>query len=409
MALRICVALVVVQSAHSLTIQELNRICVRRSRPLYLPNVVHSTWFNSPNASFLGHKHGYAMHWEHVLSMMSVRFVVRPREYVLYTDNEDLSSPHRPLPMQLECARRLVDQVVFVNTSRGIDVNGRSGCTEKGGSAEPSMATASSAAESETSACVDKPAHRSDVVRLQKLYDKGGIYIDHDAYVMRPLDELRRASRLTSSVPAVIAGSERDKGRLNNGVLIAPARAPLICIWMDKYRTQYHPHQWDFNSCKVPYKIVQKYPELISDEQGLAPFPENMTDTRAVDHELGHRYVVHLTGLQSWSQRQAQVRSTCLMRRIMDRIFQFAASPSAGGDGGLGIPAQLKPCVRHVQHYLQKDLRFRCPGIAWVRRRPTARTTHWRTHQTRSNRWRTGRTSKHRRGGNGNQLRRRRR
>lgn len=107
---------------------------------------------------------------------------------------------------------------------------------------------------------VDHPAHRADVVRLEKLIEYGGIYLDADVLVQRSFDDLLENS--------VVMGAE-GKGAgwgVANAVIAAEPGAPFLTRWYEEYRTfrgQGRKH-WNEHSVKLPLKLAKEHPEEIT-------------------------------------------------------------------------------------------------------------------------------------------------
>ena len=102
--------------------------------------------------------------------------------------------------------------------------------------------------------------HWPDMMRLELLIQHGGIFLDHDAYVFRSLDELRRCcppaeSRVgnTGCRPSpVVAGFEQAPPtlrKLNPGVLLAERRSRFLR--MCRAAWQNYSTLWDYNCCEV--------------------------------------------------------------------------------------------------------------------------------------------------------------
>ena len=96
-------------------------------------------------------------------------------------------------------------------------------------------------------------AHRSDVVRLQRLIEHGGIYLDADVLVHRDFDDLLGAS--------VVLGREGDVG-IANAVILAEPNAPFLRRWLETYRS--FTGRWNEHSVLLPAKMASEYPEEIT-------------------------------------------------------------------------------------------------------------------------------------------------
>jgi hypothetical protein len=104
-------------------------------------------------------------------------------------------------------------------------------------------------------------AHRSDVVRLQKLIQHGGIYLDADVLVQRSFDELLHHS--------AVLGSEGEGAQIGlaNSVILAEPSAPFIVRWLNEYRSfrgAGQEHYWNEHSIQVPAKLAKAHPSEIT-------------------------------------------------------------------------------------------------------------------------------------------------
>ena len=115
----------------------------RRASPYWRP-CSQSTESRIPNAIHQPWLHGTTPKWEHILGMLSVRYVLRPRRYMLYYDKAPASTP------TWRCACLLAVCVQRRATSR---VPGRPGLRLR-------------------------MYHWPDVMRLELLHQYGGIFVD---------------------------------------------------------------------------------------------------------------------------------------------------------------------------------------------------------------------------------------
>ena len=103
---------------------------------------------------------------------------------------------------------------------------------------------------------VANAAHRSDLMRIDVLEEHGGIYVDHDAFVLRSLSQLRRCTG--TGVRAGYEYFSRDRHKLNNGVLLARPGARFLSLWREAYSKDFRPSEWDYNSCVVPFQLARR-------------------------------------------------------------------------------------------------------------------------------------------------------
>jgi len=94
-------------------------------------------------------------------------------------------------------------------------------------------------------------AHQSDVVRLCKLLDRGGIYLDMDTICVRPLTPLLQNE--------CVMGVQRGHG-LCNAVIMAEPQSVFLTHWRDAYRTFRSTgvdRSYDEHSVLVPAVLAQ--------------------------------------------------------------------------------------------------------------------------------------------------------
>lgn len=109
---------------------------------------------------------------------------------------------------------------------------------------------------------LDRVAHRADVVRLERLIEQGGIYLDADVLVQRSFDDL-----LDNSVVLGQEQHEREPG-LANAVILAEPQAPFLLRWYEKYRTfkggPPGTKNWNEHSVQLPRRLAQEHPSEIT-------------------------------------------------------------------------------------------------------------------------------------------------
>jgi SAM-dependent methyltransferase len=104
-------------------------------------------------------------------------------------------------------------------------------------------------------------AHQSDVVRLQKLIEFGGIYLDADVFVHRSFDDLLENS--------TVLGQEGENGEygMANAVILAEPNAPFLRRWLAEYksfRSSGRDEYWNEHSVRLPVRLAQEHPGEIT-------------------------------------------------------------------------------------------------------------------------------------------------
>lgn len=148
-------------------------------------------------------------------------------------------------------------------------------------------------------------AHRSDVLRLNKLIEYGGIYLDADILVQRSFDDL-----LCHSAVLGQQGLTDSKVGLANAVILAEPEAPFLKRWLEQYRSfrsQGLDEYYNEHSVKVPAELAGLYPEDVHVLPQTAFYwplwtPEHLewifASNRRVD--TGDSYATHLWESHAW-------------------------------------------------------------------------------------------------------------
>lgn len=95
-------------------------------------------------------------------------------------------------------------------------------------------------------------AHRADVLRLYRLYQEGGIYLDMDTLCLRPFTPLLDNK--------TVMGQQVGRG-LCNATILSQAGAPFLREWIDSYRSfrsQGHDRYWDEHSVILPNTLAAR-------------------------------------------------------------------------------------------------------------------------------------------------------
>lgn len=106
-------------------------------------------------------------------------------------------------------------------------------------------------------------AHKADVVRLQTLIEKGGIYLDADVLVQKSFAPLLNES-------TVLGREGDDEGEqygMANAVILAEPHAPFLERWFAEYhwfRSKGRDEYWSEHSVQLPSKLAKEHPDEIT-------------------------------------------------------------------------------------------------------------------------------------------------
>lgn len=202
------------------------------------------------------------------------------------------------------------------------------------------------------------PAHRSDVVRLEKLLEFGGIYLDCDVFVHSDFDNL-----LHNSVVLGQQGEGRD-AELCNAVICAEAQAPFITRWYAEYRT-FRPkgpdHYWDEHSARVPLRLSKKFPEEITvlpptaffwptwEKEGLERI---FTSVEPISAPV--RYANHLWETSAWDRFLVDL-TPGRVRRVDSNFHFWVRSMVAALPDDYGAPVIIASIVGKIRRRVRRS------------------------------------------------------
>ncbi|EXC23675.1 hypothetical protein L484_015585 [Morus notabilis] len=155
----------------------------------------------------------------------------------------------------------------------------------------------------------------SNLMRLAILYKYGGIYLDTDFIVLKPLNGLRNSIGAQS-----IDLLSKNWTRLNNAVLIFDMNHPLLLKFIEEFASTFDGNRWGYNGPYLVSRVVQRveprpgsnftvlspmafYPVDWTKIGGLFKRPEREAQLRWVKAKVlqlsGETYGVHLWNRQS--------------------------------------------------------------------------------------------------------------
>jgi len=211
-------------------------------------------------------------------------------------------------------------------------------------------------------------AHRSDVVRLQRLAESGGIYLDADVLVQRGFDDLLNESTVLGR-----EGVGSDP-RMSNAVILAEPNAPFIVRWLDRYRSfrsMGRDDYWNEHSVLLPARLAQEYPgevTVLSHRAFFWPLWTREHIKWIFDSDdpidLDGVYANHLWESEAWTFMK---QSTVGVLRARDTNFSRWALPLLDDVAdAYGSPSFLKRItqlrwdiswrIRHVKYLVTRNL-----------------------------------------------------
>lgn len=102
---------------------------------------------------------------------------------------------------------------------------------------------------------IKKTAHRADKLRMDILYNKGGIYLDIDTICIKPWKELLKEK--------VVLGKQ-DDNKICNAIMFTEPKSLFFKLWLDKYEEYFNPNGWGEASIILPFIIYKENPKLVT-------------------------------------------------------------------------------------------------------------------------------------------------
>jgi len=155
----------------------------------------------------------------------------------------------------------------------------------------------------------------SNLLRLAVLYKYGGVYMDTDFILLKPLSALR------NSIGAQSMDMETKRWtRLNNAVLVFDMNHPLLLRFMEEFARTFDGNKWGHNGPYMVSRVVERvgkkpafgfavlppmafYPVDWNKIGRLFKKPENRADSKWVNAKLlqlsGETYGIHLWNRQT--------------------------------------------------------------------------------------------------------------
>jgi hypothetical protein len=213
-------------------------------------------------------------------------------------------------------------------------------------------------------------AHRSDVVRLQKLIEHGGIYLDADVLVQRSFDDLLEHRTVLGQ-----EGQDAEWG-LANAVMLAAPQSPFMRRWLEEYRS-FRGEIWNEHSVHLPGKLARAHPTEITVLPSTAFFWPLWTEehlewifasNRPIPTE--QTYANHLWEGKAWKYLEDLTPQRV---RSVDTNFHRWAKPLIDGlPDGYGAPTLRKRLEKQARRAVRKATALRLRARQYITAAPAS-------------------------------------
>lgn len=220
------------------------------------PNIVHMIYFQGPKSREFS--------YINYLAVRAAKEVQSPDKLYLYYNVEPENNPHWEAAKQYA----MLVQMEAPDEYEGVSLH-------------------------------DWPQYQSDIVRIQKLYNEGGIYLDTDAILTKPLNRFMN-SDLTMC--GYVAGISKEPGHEVDSIpvstIIAKPKSEFIRIWLERMADGLKSNIWAWHAVDLPVKIYKERSDLLNLQEmsTFLPFDFNNDQILTATGDNSDAYVNAIEG-----------------------------------------------------------------------------------------------------------------
>ncbi|CAG9947205.1 unnamed protein product [Clonostachys rosea f. rosea IK726] len=246
--------------------------CDERTGKHTIPNIVHYVYLLPRSSDDL------QFQFSHFLSVYSAYYYWNPNEIYLHTNADSASLARAKSGSSGKWSSLLLTLPVLVVNEVKVPTHAENGKE------------------------IQNIEHKSDFVRVQAVYDYGGIYIDMDVFPLRDIKDLRERGY------SAVAGRQHA-GELNSGTFMSIKGGRVMKRWMERM-TRVYDGQWTTHSNIALTHVAERREEgcdmLILHQDAFAPGSWESEDVSLLFHT--HEEGTRLFGLASrlgWTPKWA--------------------------------------------------------------------------------------------------------
>jgi len=200
--------------------------------------------------------------------------------------------------------------------------------------------------------------YKADILRLQKLYELGGIYLDID------IISLKSYSNLLSHncVLGIESGTDNleTAESITNAVILCEPQHPFINDWLEETGRNLDNKHWAYHAVNLPVELLKrkKYNVHLEPKQSFMPFGWRDTWILENDHSkvklLSDSYTIHLWET-IWQPQLAKVdfsylkNSDSMLARLCKQYYQRTIMPTSSNSGKSWITEQVVRISNKIQ------------------------------------------------------------
>ena len=271
-----------------------------------IPNIVHFIWFTGPKSR--------DFNYINYLAIRAAHDVQKPYEIFMWCNEDIQGNPH------WDAIRPYVTLKLIEPPSH---IGGHS---------------------------LEYPQYQADVVRLQKLFEYGGIYLDTDMFLLKSLTPFMDNQCVMSAEGYDKSGRIKS---LNAGLIMAEPGSPFIQTWLNRLPQAIRSDTWANQAVVLPLDIFIESPGLLHLEPAQSFIPFNFHDewiyggienaTKLDNSYSVHMYDTYWENVASHEIRKINDRYMLTVDNLFTHLFRKYA---------LGKP--LKICVYAISKNEEK-------------------------------------------------------
>ena len=190
-------------------VADTHKVNTTKKKPV-IPEIIHFIWIYPAHTP---------MEFHHMICVLAAVKNIKPRGVILWKTS-------KPVGRWWQFVRQIVPHMALWDLKETGVLNGKN---------------------------ISRPEHRSDIARLDILIKHGGIYIDFDLIVLKPLNAFYAYD--------VTMGAESPH-LLGSGLILSRKNATFLQIWRESY-SSFNGNIWNYHSTKKPMELAKQYPSLI--------------------------------------------------------------------------------------------------------------------------------------------------
>ena len=205
---------------------------------------------------------------------------------------------------------------------------------------------------------IKKTAHKADWVRMNILYNKGGVYLDIDTICVKPWKYLLKEN--------IVLGTEVPDG-ICNAIMFTEPKSKFFKLWLDKYESHFNPDGWREASIILPEILSKEYPNLVTLKEPDVFFLPNYNKTQEifVDNKEIPKNLISLHLWESFSLKY--------MKNINDWSWAYDNSHTMYGKMLLNlidnyIMSDSNYYFAHKQHLKKKEGELICSSDTFLKK-----------------------------------------